>query len=161
MMANLSTAVFDHHSRNSGIRVATSVTVVDSIMNVRFPHAAGLILLLALTGCGNSGPQIAPVHGRVTLDGRPLENANVEFKPKDSPRPSTGLTNADGQYELAYKRGQLGAVVGLNSVRITVSSELVKNPPKIAARFNSQSELEREVKPGDNPFDFDVTTEEK
>jgi hypothetical protein len=42
-----------------------------------------------------------------------------------------------------------------------VSSELVKNPPKIAARFNSQSELQREVKSGDNEFDFDVTTEGK
>jgi hypothetical protein len=130
-------------------------------MNVRFPHAVVLILFVGLVGCGKSGPQIAPVHGRVTLDGRPLENADVEFKPNNSPRPSTGRTNADGRYELAYKRGQLGAVVGPNTVRITVSSELVKNPPKIAARFNAQSELQREVKSGDNEFDFDVTTEGK
>jgi hypothetical protein len=37
----------------------------------------------------------------------------------------------------------------------------VRNPPNIAARFNSRSELKREVESGDNTFDFDVTTESK
>jgi hypothetical protein len=37
----------------------------------------------------------------------------------------------------------------------------VRNPPKIAAKFNTQSELHREVKAGQNEFDFDVTTEGK
>jgi hypothetical protein len=46
-------------------------------------------------------------------------------------------------------------------VRIWVSPDIVPNPPVIAARFDTKSELRREVKPGDNPFDFDVTTEKK
>ena len=118
-------------------------------------------LALALAGCGKSGPQIAPVHGRVTLDGQPLPQADVLFQPEGAHRPSTGRTDAEGRYELAYKRGQMGAMVGPNTARISVSSELVKNPPPIPERYAVKSELHREVKSGDNEFDFDLTSEGK
>jgi hypothetical protein len=114
-----------------------------------------------LVGCSKGGRQIAPVHGRVTLDGQPLLNADVEFQPDDSSRSSRGRTDADGRYELAYKVHQLGAIVGPHTVTITVSHELMRNPPNIAARFNTKSELKRDVESGDNTFDFDVTTEGK
>jgi hypothetical protein len=120
-----------------------------------------LVLLAALVGCGKSGPEIAPVHGRVTLDGQPLLNADVQFQPDGAQRPSTGRTDANGHYELMYRRGQVGALVGQHSVRISVSPENVRNPPIIARRFDTQTELQREVKSGDNEFDFDVTTEKK
>jgi hypothetical protein len=58
-----------------------------------------------------------------------------------------------------FKRGQPGAIVGQHTVRIWVSHEVVNNPPIIAAKFDARSELRREVKSGDNEFDFDVTTE--
>jgi hypothetical protein len=60
-----------------------------------------------------------------------------------------------------YKRGEPGAPVGQHIVRIWVSREIVPNPPIIAAKFDAKSELHREVKSGDNEFDFDVTTEGK
>jgi hypothetical protein len=72
-----------------------------------------------------------------------------------------GRTDVDGGYELGYKRGQPGALVGMHMVRIFVSPEGTKNPPIIAAKFDANSELRREVKPGDNVFDFDVTAEKK
>jgi hypothetical protein len=118
-----------------------------------------LLFVIALVGCGKSGPQVAPVHGRVTLDGQPLANADVQFQPDGSQRPSSGRTLADGQYSLLYKRGQPGARVGFHTVRIWVSPEVVRNPPNIAAKFDSKSELRAEVKSGDNEFNFDVTTE--
>jgi len=120
-----------------------------------------LVLLAAVAGCAKSGPQIAPVHGRVMLDGKPLNFADVTFQPDDSQRISSGQTGPDGKYELAYKRGQRGAIVGPHTVRISVSHENVRNPPIIAARFDTKSELQREVKAGDNEFDFEVTTEKK
>lgn len=137
--------------------------VVHSIVSVKFPHAAMLIPYFALVaaGCGKSGPQIAPVHGRVTLDGQPLAKADVTFQPEGSQRPSTGRTDDDGRYELAYKRGQMGGMVGPNTAHISISIELVKNPPPIAARYAAQSELQREVKPGDNEFNFDLTSDAK
>jgi hypothetical protein len=120
-----------------------------------------LLLGLLISGCRKSGPELAPVSGRVTLSGKPLEKADIVFQPDNGKPPASGRTDAEGRYELAYKRGVMGGPVGQNTVRIRVSRELVRNPPKIAARFNSQSELRREVKAGQNEFDFDVTTEGK
>ena len=125
------------------------------------PTVVLILLLIALAGCGKGGPQIAPVHGRVTLDGQPLAKADVVFQPDGSQRGSTGRTDAEGRYELAYKRGQMGAIVGPNTVRIHVSAELVRNPPPIPARYAAKSELHPEVKPGDNEFNFDMTSDPK
>jgi hypothetical protein len=97
----------------------------------------------------------------VTLDGKPLAEADIRFQPDGQERPSIGHTDIDGRYELIFKRGQTGAAVGKHTVRIWVSREIVRNPPVIAARFNSKSELRRDVKPEENEFDFDVTTEGK
>jgi hypothetical protein len=111
-----------------------------------------------LAGCGKSGPQVAPVQGRVTLDGQPLFSADVAFQPANSQRPSVGRTDAEGHYELAYKRGQMGALVGPHTVRITVSPDAVKNAPVIPARYDTQTELRRDVEPGPNEFNFDLTS---
>jgi hypothetical protein len=114
-----------------------------------------------LAGCGDRS-QVAPVTGRVRLDGRPLEHAEVTFQPDGSQRPSIGRTDADGRYELAYKRGQPGAIVGEHTVRIYVSPELVAKPPRIPARYDTQSELRVEVAPGQvNVFNFDLQSDEE
>lgn len=118
-----------------------------------------LAFLFLFAGCGRSGPQIAPVHGRITLEGRPLAGADIRFEPNGPERPSVGRTDSDGHFDLMFKRGQPGAIVGQHTVRIWVSNEVVKNPPIIAAKFDARSELRREVKSGDNEFDIDVTTE--
>jgi hypothetical protein len=126
------------------------------------PKVVPILLLFALAGCRDGGRQVAPVHGRITLDGRPLANADVQFQPDGSLRASSGRTDADGHYELMYKRGQPGAIVGPHTVRIWVSAEVVRNPPIIAARFDTKSELRREVQAGeDNVFDFNVESEAK
>ena len=126
-----------------------------------FRSAFPVLLLAVVAGCSKGGPQIAPVHGRVTLDGRPLANADVMFQPEGAQRASAGRTNLEGRYELAYKRGQMGAMVGPNTARILISTELVKNPPPIPDRYAVKSELHPEVKPGDNEFNFDLTSDPK
>jgi hypothetical protein len=117
-----------------------------------------LILTACIAGCGKSGPELAAVSGRVTVDGKPMENVDVTFQPDEMRPASYGRTDASGHYELGYKRGVQGALLGQHTVRIRA---LVANAPQIAAQFNSQSELRREVKAGQNEFDFDVKTEEK
>ncbi len=120
-----------------------------------------LLLVACLTGCGKGGQQVAPVHGQVLLDGKPLVLADVTFQPEGAQRPSIGRTDSSGHYELVYKRGQSGAIVGAHTVRISVSSELVRNPPPIPARYDSQTELRQDVKPGENEFDFDLKSDGK
>jgi len=115
------------------------------------------MLLPLLLGCGTGGPELAPVSGRVTLDGRPLELADVVFQPEGALSPSYGRTDTEGRYQLGYKRGVTGAIVGEHMVAISVSRELVPNPPQIA-----RTELRVTVEPGkENVFNFDLRSETK
>ena len=120
-----------------------------------------VLFVISFAGCGKTGSDIAPVTGRITLDGTPLEKADILFQPDGSRPPSSGRTDANGHYELAYKRGVMGGTVGSNTVQITISSDVVANPPSIPARYNSESELKKEVKSGPNEFNFDLTTDQK
>lgn len=73
---------------------------------------ASLILLVVFSGCGgSSGPPTAPVSGKVTLDGAPLEGAIVNFTTGGFV--GSGRTGADGSYSLVT-----GAAVGENKVWI-------------------------------------------
>src|SRR5690242_5652638 len=79
-------------------------------------------VLAAAAGCGPSGPDIAHVSGRVTMDGKPLANATVVFIPEDG-RPAGARTNAAGDYVLNFTEGRRGAIPGKNTVRITTQAE--------------------------------------
>jgi hypothetical protein len=119
------------------------------------------MLFLIAAGCGKSGPEVAPVKGRVTLDGRPLSTVDIVFQPENGKPPATSRTDEEGNYELLYKRGQNGAPVGQHTVRIAFTSGVVKNPPSIPAKYNTASELKREVKSGSNEIDFDLKSDAK
>ena len=120
-----------------------------------------VLLAMSFAGCAKTGSDLAPVTGRITLDGKPLEKADIVFQPDGSKPPSSGRTDADGRYELAYKRSVMGGMLGSNTVRITISPDVVADPPNIPARYNTESELTKEVKSGQNEFNFDLTTNEK
>jgi hypothetical protein len=146
-------------------RTASTATrrVAPEVANYKWPvrqMCYGMLFLLAV-GCSQSGPKLAPVQARVTLDGRPLNTVDVVFQPRDGGRPGTARTDADGHYELTYKRGSMGARVGEHTVRIGYTSNIVPNPPKIPARYNTASELRAEVKPGQNEFNFDLKSDAK
>jgi hypothetical protein len=74
-------------------------------------------LALLLGGCG-SPCKLAPVSGKVTMDGKPLPDVIVTFAPMGtkknmSPGPTAAaLTDADGWYALELDNGEPGAVVG-------------------------------------------------
>lgn len=125
-------------------------------------------LAVAACGCGGNSYSVAPVSGRVTLNGQPLAGASVEFQPiggKDrDPGPgSMATTDKDGRFTLKTQLppSQPGAVVGKHQVRIYVYTEHTpddtkdadaggakkKGPkgPVIPARYNSSSELTIDV----------------
>lgn len=128
-----------------------------------------IVPLAMLAGCGGSGLELAPVSGRVMLDGQPILGARLVFQPEASGSPSYGSTDRDGRYELGYKRGQKGALIGWHTVRIESATELTKpdgktiwRPKPLPARYNVQSDLRRDVKADeDNNFDFDLKSEAK
>ncbi|WP_040352914.1 carboxypeptidase regulatory-like domain-containing protein [Blastopirellula marina] len=121
-------------------------------------------LLLAGCSAGPSDlPEVAPVTGTVTLDGKPLNNATLKFQPTAG-RPSTGLTNEQGQYSLRYNIDLDGAKLGDHSVTITTYQEFddpsnpskPASPERLPAKYHTKSELVAEVTAGDNVVDFDL-----
>lgn len=130
--------------------------------------------VLNLSGCGGSGdrPELGQVTGIVTLDDRPLSDIAVVFHP-DKGRPARGRTDDDGRYELTYIGKTRGSKVGHNRVEIAPNEEgeedaydadntedagAAKGPYtrkiEVPARYNTNSELEANVEPGENEFNF-------
>jgi hypothetical protein len=118
---------------------------------------------LAISGCGSDG-NLATVRGTVTLNGRPLQNALVEFQPTGPHgSPSSGITDAEGRYELMYTFDKPGAIPGEHRVsirtggtRLDSTGQEVECKECLPAKYNTQTELQRTVQPGRNTLDFDL-----
>jgi hypothetical protein len=126
------------------------------------PWILGIVLALAGAGCNSEGlPGLGRVTGTVTMDGKPVPDALVAFEPVDgSAAPAMGRTDANGNYELYYSRGNKGAKVGENSVRINTYQETGEDDGRkiqketIPARYNVLTELKATVNRGSNKVDF-------
>jgi hypothetical protein len=76
-----------------------------------------LAAIVVSVGCSRL-PELAPVSGRVTLDGKPLEFGGVMFQPERGPASTAAIGN-DGRFTLTWQRKSAGAVIGLNRVAVT------------------------------------------
>lgn len=86
------------------------------IVDIRSFRLLSILSLSAITfiGCGSStdGPDRAPVSGRLTIDGKAIENVEVNFFNPDFPKHTGfGTTDGDGNFRLVQ-----GAVPGKNTV---------------------------------------------
>ena len=115
-------------------------------------------ITLANSGCSSKGdrPELAPVAGTVTLDGKPLARATVVFHPEIG-KVSRAKTNDDGHYQLVYLRDIMGAKLGEHMVSITTWTEEDRRE-RLPPRYHQQSELKAEVTDGKNTFDFDLSS---
>jgi hypothetical protein len=120
-----------------------------------------VVLLLVFSGCNKTGPDLAPVSGRVTLDGKPAESTKVMFYPDGEKSPSLGRTDEEGRYLLRYKRGVEGGTIGWNTVRLETVTEVTHGRQLVPERFITGSDLRREVKSGANTFDFELNELDK
>ena len=128
----------------------------------------GLLVLLPL-GCGGGGSDLdlKGVSGTVTLDGQPLPDATVVFTPKGGGRQVFGLTDEDGEYELAYTTTGEGAPPGEYIVAIRTFRAPEEDPDtgemkaavpeKVPQKYNTPSELTVSV-PSDS-YDFALVTD--
>ena len=71
-------------------------------------------ILATLVGCGDGGPAMNPVSGKVTIGGAPAADVLVTFQPTDSSmQPASGRTGTDGTYTLTSgTQGKPGAMTG-------------------------------------------------
>ena len=74
---------------------------------------AGLCLTFAI-GCGESSdrPQTYPASGTVMYKGEAVEGATVSFWTEGSPRAATGVTDAEGKFQLSMYEANDGALAG-------------------------------------------------
>ena len=122
---------------------------------------AGLLVLLLVgcTGRQSDQPELGNVTGVVTLDGTPLVDVTVTFSPLGGGRLSSGTTDEFGRYTLNYTVRATGAKIGKHKVMISETVGVsTRNASKIPEKYNSQSELEVEVVPGENEIPFDLTS---
>jgi hypothetical protein len=132
-------------------------------------------VLLTATAC-NSNPQLAEVSGVVTLNGKPMPEALVEFLPDPAkgthgPRAS-GTTDGEGRFRLVRDNEQDGAVVGFHRVLIqdartfppprnrwTGGKLPVMPPSRISGRYANASDtpLRQEVKVGPQTITLELT----
>jgi hypothetical protein len=113
------------------------------------------MLLIVLAGCNRTSLDIAPVHGKVTVDGKPLAKAKIRFAPTakgntDPGKPAWGEIQADGTYRLTTYKNDDGAVVGEHWVTILNPDEelpagvpdfsrlMVRNKAQVAAAKDNE-----------------------
>jgi len=78
--------------------------------------AVGAIGILA-SGCGKGLPATAPVKGKITWNGKPVECGSITFYPEKG-RPATGIIQPDGSYRLSTFKDGDGALLGKHKVTI-------------------------------------------
>jgi hypothetical protein len=129
------------------------------------------IIFLLVAGCDGGGARRGAISGAVNLDGKPLAQGSILFTPIEGVRGTVaGGPIENGRYQLS---AAAGPAIGGNRVEIRAMRNTGKMMPKpfappgqmipqqeetIPPKFNSESTLKVEVKPGDNTADFEVTS---
>jgi hypothetical protein len=83
----------------------------------------GPLALAGVVGCGSaeSRYKLVPVSGTVTINGKPMGNAQVNFAPMEGNEPNTpgvDKTGPSGNYKLMFK-GRSGVAPGKYKITIT------------------------------------------
>jgi hypothetical protein len=106
-----------------------------------WPHFTAMAIALCAGCSGTQGPATFPVSGTVTLNGQPLEGANVTFHPLDERQntmASQAVTDAAGRFQLSTHIGggrfKNGIAAGKYAVAInkldTAAIKTTMSPPK-------------------------------
>ncbi len=137
----------------------------------RLPPILLSLALLFLSGCGGRGADRGAVGGAVTLDGKPLLEGSILFTPLAGAHGAVaGGKIEGGRYHLP---AGIGPAIGRNRVEIRALRKTGKMVPKafgqpgemvpekveaVPPRFNHQSKLIVEIKPGNNTADIAVSS---
>ena len=118
---------------------------------------------LLISGCSASNENT--VTGIVAIDGKPAERGSITFFPVDGQSRTTGTKIEGGKYTANVPAGMqrieihVPKVVGRKKLYNAPDSPLEDiTDESLPAKYNTQSELQLEVKPGANQKDFELTT---
>jgi hypothetical protein len=87
----------------------------------QFPLWLAGALLVAVTGCGPSTPDLGQVQGVLTMEGEPVANGSIEFVPVGGGRPSLALTDEQGKFTAYYLPNVPGAQLGEHRIRFEIA----------------------------------------
>jgi hypothetical protein len=134
------------------------------------------VCTLAGAGCGG-GTGLTEVEGVVTLNGKPLDDVQIDFLPDPvqetrGPR-SSGVSDAQGRFKLVSVDQRPGAVIGTHRVLITdlkqwegirigrEDSNKPLKPSRLPDRYTNERQTpfkNIEVKAGGAPIKLDLTS---
>jgi hypothetical protein len=129
---------------------------------MRVHRLAGVVVVCALmAGCEDS--KVAEVTGTVTVDGEPVAAGSITFFPADGQAPTAGTQITDGKYTAKVPIGVMK--VSISYPKVAGTKKLYPTPDSpvgtlwkegLPAKYNEQSELTFEVKPGKNTKDWEL-----
>ncbi len=134
----------------------------------------GIVLTVAIfavsffAGCPSDGPQMYPVSGKVTCNGKPLTEGYVLFSGSG---PTANCPIKDGEYSgettagkkkveiySSWETGETQEVPDQDNPGETITEKVIETIPD---KFNEKSELSVEIKEGDNSgVDFNLKTDD-
>src|SRR5262245_8482854 len=124
-------------------------------------------LLTGLVGCGESGPKLEPVSGKILKDGQAMTNVSVALVPEGSGIAAIGTADSSGTI-VVQTNGRSGAMQGKYKIGVTeptrpMTPESLKSgsPPPLSfdRKYESPqtSGFEFDVPKGGGKFEFTVT----
>lgn len=122
-----------------------------------------LLAVVAVLGCSRSGN--VSVSGEVTLDGEPIERGTVRMVAVDGKTPSAEAVIQNGRYRAEVAPGEKR--VEIQGFRVVGEARRNNDPSApleevteaiVPPRFNTASELVREIGTGSATEDFHLTT---
>ena len=122
-----------------------------------------LTLLLLTAGCGGVEDQkpTVPVEGTVAVNGQPLVGARVAFWTEGAPKAATGITDAEGKFQLSMYSLNDGAMVGTHKITVTkedldsaantAGSDPLSDPSAMTDMYNKSMDSAKDDKDAEVP----------
>ena len=133
----------------------------------RLLSIAVAVVLLAAGGCTPSNQ--ARISGQVTLDGTPVEEGRIEFRPVDGNGPTAGAIITAGQYAVTTYPGRRR--VEIHGRKKLGTRHYHENDPgspmvdiveeTVPSNYNDKSELTADLEPGTKQLNFDLLSATK
>jgi hypothetical protein len=122
-----------------------------------------LVAVVFIAGCAE--PTVGVVTGAVTVDGSPAKSGSIAFFPMNGKSSTAGAEIVEGQYTAEVALGvckveiRVPKVVGEKKLYDTPNSPIKQIlAESLPAKYNDETELTLDVRPGEHQQDFALTT---